>query len=141
MVISLPDKAILAITVGALAMMLPGLALSKSNPARVHGSDLTKTLDCAGNSVRIFGSNNKVTLTGGCTRLTILGPRNVVTVAFGAGGSIWFGGSKNEWFGQRLTEKNRRFGIWATVIPSNVVNELDDAPLRRMSGIVHDGAA
>ncbi len=96
MVISLPDKVILVIIVGTLAMMLPGVALSKSNPARVHGSDLTKTLDCAGNSARILGSNNKVTLTGGCTRLTILGSRNVVTAAFGAGGSIWFGGSKNE---------------------------------------------
>jgi hypothetical protein len=96
MATGLPDRAILAITVGAFWMMLPGVALSKSNPARVYGSDLTKTLDCAGNSARILGSNNKVTLTGGCTRLTILGSRNVVTVAFGTGGSIWFAGSKNE---------------------------------------------
>ncbi len=90
------QNAISLLVATALCVISANAASAKSNGARLAGSDQTKTLNCAEGPARIAGSNNKVTLSGACTRLTILGSRNTVTVAFGSGGSVWFGGSKNE---------------------------------------------
>ena len=94
-VINLPNEARLAMVATAL-VALPGFTASKENVAQIVGSNRTMTLDCGGAGVRIAGSNNKVTLTGSCTKLMIVGSRNSVTVAFGANGSIWLTGSRNE---------------------------------------------
>ncbi len=90
------QNAISLLVATALCVISANSVSAKGNGARLAGSDQTTTLNCAGGSARIAGSNNKVTLTGACTRLTILGSRNTVAVAFGSGGSVWFGGSKNE---------------------------------------------
>ncbi len=90
--VSVSKKGIWALTIVAVGMLHPSVALA----VELAGSRNTRTLDCAGGPARIVGSENKVTLTGGCTSLSIHGSMNSVTAAFSAGAIISFDGSRNE---------------------------------------------